>query len=195
MGYFEFWENIIRSSRDSNKDLAVFVLTYTLAPHAQYPTQLIQAVEGLRSLLTHSHRSPGQLLLGDDSAGGNLAIGVLFHLVHPHPSITKLDVQEPFGGGSLIAPWTSPNGPPPCDTDCRGDILTPHVTAPWSKAYMGNSKRDYYTDASTAPSDWFREIPVKKILILAGQNEILLPDIKKFVEKLEVRQSPAVIIF
>jgi hypothetical protein len=69
---------------------------------------------------------------------------------------------------------------------CRGDILTPYVAGPWSRAYLGHSKRDYYTDPSTAPFTWFRDFPVKKVLILAGENEIMLPDIKDFVANFKV---------
>jgi acetyl esterase/lipase len=129
-------------------------------------------------------------MLGGDSAGGNLAVGVLSHLAHPHPAVEKLNISEPLGGLALIAPWTSLDYQPPENLDCRGDIITPYVAGPWSRAYLGHSNRDYYTDPSTAPSIWFRDFPVKKVLILAGQNEIMLRDIKGFAENFAVRPTP-----
>jgi hypothetical protein len=82
---------MIKFSKDSNKDLATFVSTYTLALHAQYPIQLIQTVEGLRPLLYRSHRNPGQLNMSGDSDDDNLVIGVPFHLTHRNPAISKLE--------------------------------------------------------------------------------------------------------
>lgn len=189
MGYFKFWESLVTASH--NSDLAIFVLSYTLAPHAQYPSQISQAVEALRYIVTKTHRAPGQVIVGGDSAGGNLAVGVISHLTHGHPAIAKLDITEPLGGLALIAPWTSLDYQPQENLVCRGDILTPYVAGPWSRAYLGHSKRDYYTDPSTAPSTWFQDFPVKKVLILAGQNEIMLPDIKDFVENFKVCSYPS----
>lgn len=187
MGYFKFLERLVASSH--LKDIAVFVLTYTLAPHAQYPTQIVQSVGALRYIVTQSGRRPGHVILGGDSAGGNLAVGVLSHLAHPHPAVAKLDLSEPLGGLALIAPWTSLDSQPSENLDCRGDIITPYVAGPWSRAYLGDSNRDYYTDPSTAPSTWFRDFPVEKVLILAGQNEIMLRDIEAFAENFVVRPT------
>ncbi|OGM44054.1 hypothetical protein ABOM_007794 [Aspergillus bombycis] len=180
MGYFKFCERLVASHHV--KDLTIFFLEYTLAPHAQYPTQIVQAVDALRYIVTQAHRRPGHVILGGDSAGGNLALGVLSHLAHQHPAVAKLDISEPLGGLALLSPWTSLDYQPPDNLDCRGDIITPLVAGPWSRAYLGHANRDHYTDPSTAPSTWFRDFPVRKALILAGQNEIMLRDIKVFVE-------------
>ncbi|KAF3401630.1 hypothetical protein F1880_010106 [Penicillium rolfsii] len=192
MGYFKFWERLVSATHN---DLAIFVLTYTLAPHAQYPSQISQAVEALRYIVTEANRLPSQVILGGDSAGGNLAVGVLSHLTHGHPAIAKLEITEPLGGLALIAPWTSLDDQPREHLVCRGDIITPYVAGPWSRAYLGHSKRDYYTDPSTAPSTWFQDFPVKKVLILAGQNEIMLPDINDFVAKFKAGYSLEVELF
>ncbi|OKP08572.1 hypothetical protein PENSUB_5559 [Penicillium subrubescens] len=107
-------------------------------------------------------------------------------MTHGHPAIAKLDTTEHLGGLALIAPWTSLDYQAQENLVCRGDILTPYVAGPWSRAYLWYSKRDYYTDPSTAPFTWFRDFPVKQVLILAGQNEIMLPDIKDFVANFKV---------
>ena len=138
-----------------------------------------------------THRSPARVLLGGDSAGGNLVVGVLSHLAHPHPAITELKLAEPLAAAAVIAPWTSLDEThSEQDIYCGGDLITPYVSKPWSRAYLGSARRDYYTDASDAPSSWFKDFPVKQILVLGGQNEVLLPVIEDFVQKLKVRKSP-----
>ncbi|POR35140.1 Lipase/thioesterase family protein [Tolypocladium paradoxum] len=195
IGYFKFWAQLIKSSRAAGKDVAVFALTYTLAPHAQYPTQLTQAVEALRYILTQTHCCPARVLLGGDSAGGNLVVGVLSHLAHPHPAIAELKLAEPLAGAAAIAPWTSlDENHSEQDIYYGGDLITPYVGGPWSRAYLGSATRDYYTDASDAPSSWFKDFPVKQILVLGGQNEVLMPVIEDFVQKLKAG-FPAVELF
>lgn len=163
-----------------------------MTPHEQYPTQLIQAVEALRYILRKSRRHPAQILLGGDSAGGNLAIGVLSHIAHPHPAIAKLKVTEPLAGACLIAPWTSlDERHSESKAYYGGELIMPCVGKPWARAYLGSAVRDYYTDPSDALPQWFQNFPVNKILVLGGQNEILLSNIRDFVKTLEVRQVPS----
>ncbi|KAE8396189.1 Alpha/Beta hydrolase protein [Aspergillus alliaceus] len=185
IGYFKFWERLIQSASAAGKDLAVFAVEYTLAPNAQYPTQVIQSVEALRYILTETNRPPADILLGGDSAGGNLAVAVLSHLTSPHQAVSKLDVREPLAGVALIAPWTSLDVDVDAEYNCLGDVITPDVAKPWSHAYLGSAKHDWYTDASTAPSSWFENLKTQQILVLAGQNEIMLPSIRQFVDKVK----------
>lgn len=190
-GYFKFLNDLVEASGKVGNDLAVFVLTYTLAPHARYPTQLTQAVETLRYIISDTRRRPSEILLGGDSAGGNLAIGVLSHLAHPHPEIPRVDLNEPLAGTVLISPWTSLDEKnSDKDVYSGGDIITPYVGRPWSRHYLGGASRDNYTDASDAPPSWFETYPVEKILVLAGGNEILKSNIDEFVTNLKVSSSP-----
>ncbi|KHN97391.1 Alpha/beta hydrolase fold-3 [Metarhizium album ARSEF 1941] len=184
--YFQFLESLVASSQKSGQDLAVFVLTYTLAPGATHPTQLTQAVEALRYILDEAGRRPSRVLIGGDSAGGNLVMGVLSHLAHRHPAIPELDICEPLAGAVGIAPWTL-IGEDHGDRDiyCGGDLITPAVDKPWSSAFLGGSDKDYFTSASTAPRSWLAAFPVKRVLILGGGNEIMLPAIEDLAEKLQ----------
>lgn len=177
------------SSHRAGQDLAVFVLTYSLAPGAAYPTQLTQAVEALRYILDETGRTPAQVLIGGDSAGGNLVMGVLSHLAHGHPAIRKLKVAEPLAGAVGIAPWTL-IGEDHSGRDIYhgGDLITPAVDGPWSRAFLGGADKDYFTSASTAPRSWLAAFPVKRVLILGGGNEILLPAIEDLADNLKVRQ-------
>jgi acetyl esterase/lipase len=182
LGYFKFYTQLIKDLRATGKSVAVFSLTYTLAPHATYPTQLRQAVSCLAHILD-TKRSPSTVFLGGDSAGGNLVCGVLSHLAHPHPEIDELKLESNLGGAVLIAPWTLLDTEFPGEQYHGGDIITTAVAAPWATAYIGSAKRDYYTDLSHAPADWFASFPVDSVLITGGGNEIMLPIILDFAKR------------
>ncbi|KAL5614162.1 hypothetical protein FOVSG1_003225 [Fusarium oxysporum f. sp. vasinfectum] len=156
IGYFKFWKTLVCETRCAEKDLAVFAVSYTLAPEAQYPLQLRQSVEALRYIIMKTRREPRQILLGGDSAGGNLVVGVLSHLAHKHADIEGLKLDEPLAGTVAIAPWTNltvdDSRVPPYH---GGDIITPQVGKVWSANYLQEVVRDYYTDASNAPPEWF----------------------------------------
>ncbi|KAM3446556.1 hypothetical protein MY3296_009545 [Beauveria thailandica] len=183
IGYFKFFERLLKEINASGGDLCVFAVTYTLAPHGRYPVQLTQSVEALRHVVEHTGRSPGNVLLGGDSAGGNLVFGVLSHLAHPHPSIAPLRLPKPLAGAAAIAPWVSlhPDLSEQVIYD-GGDIVTTFVGESWSREFMGDAEADYYTDAFDAPSSWFETFPVDKMLMLGGENEILMPVIESFYE-------------
>ncbi|PGH16525.1 hypothetical protein AJ79_01630 [Helicocarpus griseus UAMH5409] len=180
MGYFKFFTSVIKAMEAAGKPLAVFCPTYTLTPHAVYPTQIRQAVECLRYILKKTGRKPANVFLGGDSAGGNLVGAVLSHITHPHSQIDKVDVSGNLGGAVLISPWTSMDSdyPPDQVIDSQGDLITEAVGKPWGGAYLGTTKRDNYTDLSLAPPEWYNDFKVNSVLISAGQNEILLPIIE-----------------
>ncbi|KAL4986278.1 Alpha/Beta hydrolase protein [Aspergillus falconensis] len=187
IGYFKFFASIVAECERNGQSLSVFALTYTLAPVATYPTQLRQAVEALRYILVEKRYSPSHVMLGGDSAGGNLVGGVLSHLAHTHPAIDplKLDDGAALAGAVMIAPWTQLQ-PELGDrvVDSRGDLITPVVGPLWGGGYVGKAPKDFYTDLSDAPVEWFSKFPVRKILVCGGEREILLPVIEDFVEKL-----------
>lgn len=186
IGYFHFFARLIADAQRAGKSLAVFSLTYTLAPQATYPSQLRQAVEAVRYVLDQGY-APAQILLGGDSAGGNLVGGVLSHLAHTHPDIAPVSLpREPrLAGAVMIAPWVSMNTDYTGEEiDSRGDLITPAVAGPWAGAYLGTATRDFYTDLSTAPTEWYASFPVERVLVCAGGSEVLLPIIKEFVGKL-----------
>ncbi|KAL4814413.1 Alpha/Beta hydrolase protein [Aspergillus spinulosporus] len=187
IGYFKFFASIVADCERNGQSLAVFALTYTLAPVATYPTQLRQAVEALRYILVEKRHSPDHVMLGGDSAGGNLVGGVLSHLSHTHPAIDPLPLDDGAGlaGAVMIAPWTQLQ--PELGgriIDSRGDLITPVVGPLWGSEYVGKAPKDFYTDLSDGPVEWFAKFPVRKILVCGGEREILLPVIEDFVEKL-----------
>ncbi|KAK3348639.1 Alpha/Beta hydrolase protein [Lasiosphaeria hispida] len=97
---------VLAGAAHPGEEVAVAVLQYTLCPPAQYPSQLKQAVAGLAHLLKSGVR-PRDLVLGGDSAGGNLTAAVLGHLLHPHPEAVEVVLAEPLAGAFLVSPWVS----------------------------------------------------------------------------------------
>ncbi|KAI2790370.1 hypothetical protein POX_d05881 [Penicillium oxalicum] len=188
MGYYKFYAQTIDNLKRANKEIAIFSLEYTLAPIATYPTQLRQAVAAARYIISDLKHDPSTVFLGGDSAGGNLVCGVLSHAAHPHPQIEPLELSgRKFAGAIMIAPWTllDTEFPPERRIYHGGDLITTAVAGPWSSAYLGGAQRDHYTDLYHAPTEWFKTFPVEKMLITAGGNEIMLPIIQEFADKVQ----------
>ncbi|KAI1373978.1 hypothetical protein F4677DRAFT_447949 [Hypoxylon crocopeplum] len=82
------------------------VLQYTLCPAAQYPTQLCRAALALSHLL-NSGIAARDIIIGGDSAGGNLAAQLLCHLVHPHHDVEFVKLGEPLAGAFTASPLVS----------------------------------------------------------------------------------------
>ena len=82
--------------RVAGKGVTVFLLDYDVAPEHVYPTQLDQAVEAWCAVVKMGF-DPADIVVGGDSAGGNLALGLMLYLrdnARPMPC-----------GGLCISPW------------------------------------------------------------------------------------------
>ena len=165
------------------------MLSYTLAPHAVYPTQLRQAVELLRYTITDLERKPENVAIGGDSAGGNLAAGVLAHMLHPHPDLKPLDVGGKLGGAILLAPWASfATHWPSSKKNANKDLVTVYCSDKWSQAFLGGQKGDGYSEPLVAEEGWWNglEDVVREILVCGGADELLADVIREFGKRLGV---------
>ncbi|KAI2634648.1 alpha/beta-hydrolase [Xylaria nigripes] len=88
---------------DPNVEVAVAVLQYVLVP-ARYPIHLRQAADALTHLLKLGF-GPEKIIIGGDSAGANLAVQLLSHLLHPHPDIEVVELKGPLLGVFTVSPW------------------------------------------------------------------------------------------
>ncbi|KAM0206357.1 hypothetical protein ACHAQD_001529 [Fusarium lateritium] len=106
-GHFTWcWEAYVNGGPGVDKEVAVAVLQYTLAPGGKYPDQLCQASTALNHLL-QSGVNPRDLIVGGDSAGGNLTAQLAYHLLHPHPAAPEVKLQSPIAGMFMVSPWLS----------------------------------------------------------------------------------------
>lgn len=184
---FEFWVELVKILNKDGYDLAIFFPRYTLTPYGVYPTQLRQVVGALRYILTETGRSPANVIVGGDSAGGNLALATLLHLSHPHPDIDPIELSEPLAGVFAFAPWIdfSQDWPSFKDNEYK-DVLTGARLTGWSDMYLDGKPGDSWSEPARAPVDWWKDAKTQRILILVGEAEMLLSPIEAFTKKLQV---------
>lgn len=100
------WNSFVLSGVESETEVAVAFLQYSLAPTWRAPMQLRQAAAALSEILDAGFR-PKDIIVGGDSAGGGLTVQLLHHLVDPHPEVARIVLQEPLSAAFLISPWIS----------------------------------------------------------------------------------------
>ncbi|KAL7822707.1 alpha/beta-hydrolase [Trichoderma gracile] len=106
-GHFEsVWNGFVLSGMESDIEVAVAFLQYTLAPAAKAPVQLRQATSALSQLLKAGFK-PRDIVVGGDSAGGNMAMQLLHHIIEPHAEASRISLTEPLSAVFLVSPWLS----------------------------------------------------------------------------------------
>ncbi|KAF4539802.1 Alpha beta hydrolase fold protein [Lasiodiplodia theobromae] len=187
----------------SSNSLAALVLHYDVAPFAAYPRQLAQAAQLLNHVLRSLRFAPGNVLVGGDSAGGNLTLALLSHILHPHPEVPRVDLdpegEEDGGGGGdegggenrlraavLISPWVS------FDTttasyarNATRDMISAASVTRWATLFLGGRPTDPYNEPVDVPAGWWKGLDtkaVRDVLFLAGEYEVLLDGILNCVE-------------
>lgn len=184
-GHFAFFQSIVDSAGGK---VSVLVPEYTLAPHAVYPRQLQEGVEVLRYICTDLKRRPQDVFIAGDSAGANLAVGVLSHLLHPHPDIPPLELDGPLGAAILLAPWASFRTDWPSEAyNAQKDLVSKWLGNYWSASFLGGMERDAYNEPVHAPAGWFKGLDgiVSEVLVVGGADEILVDVIRALAKILE----------
>jgi acetyl esterase/lipase len=190
-GHLTFLTDLVKLLNGQGASLNLVILSYTLAPQASYPTQLIQAASLLNHLL--AYKSASDLIIAGDSAGGNLALGLLGHLLHPHPSVPAVDLKgEALRGALLISPWVSfDTRHDSFERNAESDIFDATPLTLWSRAFLGPSQRrnilqgDSYSEPLVAEPSWWSGAHkvVDEVLIWGGGGEIFIDGIQAFAEK------------
>ena len=166
------------------------MLEYTLLPKGTYPTQLAQAVEALRTILG-SHE-PQQIVLAGDSAGGNLALSLLAHLKSPHPNIEVLDLSSPLAAVICISPRCSnAQVTPSYSYNAANDIVDPAVAAELVAAWQPAPDDVWSAANNDVKKFWLggRGTMTSQMLILAGDQECYLDDIRNFANTLDAKEG------
>ncbi|KAL8826711.1 MAG: hypothetical protein Q9191_003636 [Dirinaria sp. TL-2023a] len=187
-GHYRLAYTVVQHARASGKDLGVLFPSYTLAPQAPYPRQLQQGVETLRYTLEQLGHQPSNIMIGGDSAGGNLALGVFSHILHPHPTIPALKLSAPLKGAVIFAPWASfATDTPSFKANKNKDCLTAFLGETWSATFVGKAARDNYNEPIRTDVEWWRGLKdvVKEIFVVGGADELLVDSIKEMARKLE----------
>jgi acetyl esterase/lipase len=195
--HYKYLNDLITVMNQAGASVSALVLAYTLAPEAEYPTQLIEAATLIQHLMEKENRSPSSLILGGDSAGGNLLLSLLSHILHPHsnPAVPRLDLKEPFHAALLLSPWVSfATDHPSYTKNAENDMFDAKPLDMWAKAFLGSNQRqgiimgDSYSEPLLAEPSWWSGAPkvVKEVLIWGGGGEVFIDGIKAFADKFEI---------
>ncbi|KAH6639563.1 Alpha/Beta hydrolase protein [Boeremia exigua] len=194
-GNFQHLDGLVSYLNSARNNVSVLVLAYTLAPEATYPTQLREAAIVLAHLVHESGRSPSSIFLAGDSAGGNLALSLLSHILHPHPDVFALELKSPLGGALLLSPWVSfSTDYPSYKTHGPRDILNPAALRKWSAIFLDKadtsnpeadpglaSRGDAYTEACLNPASWWNSMDqvVSDVFVWSGGYEVFVDSIRE----------------
>ena len=187
--------------REQLPDVAVLVPAYSLAP-ITYPQQLKEGVEALRHVLHTLKVPPNKICVAGDSAGGNLALGVLSHVLHPHGEIEPLRLIEEGKGVKvpkldsllLMSPWCSfdmrAKVDPMYDLNKEKDLVDDRIGQKWSSAFLGGKEGDAYNEPLRTRDEkgWWDGLSwvVDRVWLSAGEEEVLLGSIQEMKEVLAV---------
>ncbi|KAL4807425.1 Alpha/Beta hydrolase protein [Aspergillus unguis] len=173
-GHFLFLGSLLDLvHQKSGVQAAVLMLEYELAPQSKYPRQLEQAVgllkhvieiglppENVPSLIFMAKVEPNivhQIILAGDSAGAALALGLILHISHSHPSLPKVEINQQFLGLVVISPWlTFSHAAPSFTSNREKDMLSAAALSTWSEAYSSSSETgtDPFCEIFKAPRSW-----------------------------------------
>jgi acetyl esterase/lipase len=173
---------------------SILVLSYDLAPTAKFPRQLVQAVSLLQHALVRLRIPPSNIILSGDSAGGNLVLAVLSHLVHPRSDVPHLELPagEKLRGAVLISPWASFDySHPSFAKNAHKDDITKAFVTQCSQSFLGTAyphprdpQNEFYTQPGHAPASWWEGIPVEGVLVTGGADEILIDGVRMLGQRL-----------
>jgi acetyl esterase/lipase len=176
---------------EQGTEVAVGILQYSLAPGGKYPVQLQQAVSALGELLD-SGVQPDDIVIGGDSAGGNLTMQLLGHLLRPHPLITNVELAQPLAGAFMVSPWVSQNDRSRSYRDNTTiDLITTNLTRSLATSLFALPTLTLQDQELAFPLDvdkpQFQDMSqvVKNVYVTAGKQELFLDQGVKLVESLK----------
>jgi acetyl esterase/lipase len=186
-GHFEFAASTVRRAEQDGKSLCFVFVQYGLAPRDKYPSQISQCVEMLRYTLHTLHKSPSNIILAGDSAGGTLVMSVISHILHPLPNISPVILTAPLKAAAVFSPWIDlrMDGGSVLKNQMQ-DPVTVEVLRGWAHNYLGTAPLDFYNQPCIALSEWWRGMPVEQLLITGAAREMLADDLITFAETMRV---------
>ncbi|GAA5997778.1 hypothetical protein JCM5350_003054 [Sporobolomyces pararoseus] len=157
----------------------VFSVDYRLSPETKFPGNLHDAVSAYLYLTRDLKISPQQILVGGDSAGGNLSTALLLYLRDHHSSSSPR-------GGILLSPWLDfTTSFKSWETNSLTDYISMDSTDPLAPQFLFvNSEQDLihpYVSPSISEAGSLRGLP--PLIVLAGGSETLRDEITLFCQR------------
>ena len=158
-------------------------------PAATFPTQLTQMVLAVQHLLS-TGLAPNNIQLVGDSAGGNLIIQLISHILHPVADVPTLSVASPLGNVLLFSPWVSltPKLEGSIVTNSKKDLISIPAGLDQAIFVLENTPESghLYLDQLNAPERWFDDIAkvASKMLITGGDDETLRDTMTAFAKRI-----------
>ncbi|KAG5338971.1 hypothetical protein C0989_005470, partial [Termitomyces sp. Mn162] len=161
---------------------------YTPVPTATFPTQLKQAVLAVQHLISMGVE-PQNIQLTGDSAGGNLVLQLLSHMLHPVTDVPRLTITAPFSGVYLMSPWVSLTGKTgSMITNDDSDSVGIKALTYWGRIVLDGVPEKYrsYLEPYYAPEDWFMDLStvVRRVFVTDGDAECLRDEIAAVADHL-----------
>ncbi|KAG9570958.1 alpha/beta hydrolase fold protein, partial [Aureobasidium melanogenum] len=193
-GHMKIISDLVDEAQSHGSELGGLIIRYDLTAQSAYPRQLEQAVAALRYLIETMGKSPHQIIIAGDSAGGHLSLSLLSHLTHPHPNIAPIDLgSESLKGLALISPWvTFSQEADAWKRNARKDCLSPVAITTWTNEFLQQAPHDNYNSPLTAPESWWADIPVSEIMVTGGEDEVLVDDVMSMIKKLKTQDKAKV---
>ncbi|KAL9096010.1 MAG: hypothetical protein Q9165_001532 [Trypethelium subeluteriae] len=170
------------------------VLEYSIAPAVTYPGQLAQAAAALRFLLQQRHGDPARIIVGGDSAGGNLTLALLAHLQSPHPRIGP--IRFAAGGDRKLraALCISPRTNNVCTAPSyrfngSKDFMSPQAVRLFTANWQPVDDEVWATPVAGSKAFW-ATVRAARIIFVVGGDEVYLSDVKAQAELMNAQESP-----
>ncbi|KAF9250220.1 transcriptional regulator family: Fungal Specific TF [Penicillium roqueforti] len=86
----------------------------------------------------------------------------------------------------LLSPWVDFRTDHPSSSEnADKDVITAETLNSWARISLGQTAEDEYNCPAKAPAGWWTDLPVSKIFVGAGGDEVLLDPIRQMAEKMK----------
>lgn len=180
------WNAYVLSGVESDTEVAVAFLQYSLAPASKAPVQLRQAASALSEILKAGF-SAKDIVVGGDSAGANLVVQLLHHIIEPHSEACRIALDEPLAAAFLVSPWLSCDVSSPSFLEHGGSdmlsvpIMRSLAADAWDREEQSSSDdQGSWAEPLEWRGAWLSKLnsAVKRIHITIGEREILVDEAK-----------------
>lgn len=194
------WNAYVLSGVEAGVETAVAMLQYTLAPRGLLTTPLTQAVSAYEEIRAQGFQ-PSDIIVGGDSAGGNLTMQFLGHSLHAQPGVPEIKLSEPFAGSFLVSAYvgrrhdlesfTAYHSNDMVSTPIIENLVKQTMTA--EDFEINKTKQNPWVHPLEADLGWFQDLDtvVRKLYITWGGREVMGSQSVALVEVFK-REAPGV---